>query len=236
MGIKGLNNEDASFLNQYWRSGTDASGAGFIPYTNPGEWTRILNQPGSPAAAGAYVPGTIDTSGYRALLIFGISGGGGGGANGNDNGAGGGGGGAVCLGDVFDVTDIDQVTYQVPGGGAGGVGDAHGPPTGWPSRQSGSASPNCNLGEPTDVSNLFSLGGAGGGTGGYVGGGGGNSGGSGGANSGSHANTTTGGSGGRRYACDSPPDGGTNGDDPADPVAAGAGGGAGGSHCAPSAY
>ena len=201
-------------------------------YTNPGEWTRVLNQPGDPAAAGAYVPGTIDTSGYRALLIFGISGGGGGGANGNDNGAGGGGGGGYVQGHVADVTDVDEVTYRIPGGGAGGVGDAHGPPTGWPARQNGGDSPTLGLGPPTSYNDLFAVSGGSGGKGGYVEGGSGNSGGSG-APDGGYPTGTAGGNGGRNVSCDNPPDGGNPGSAVAAQNGGGGGGGAAGTWCSP---
>ena len=200
-------------------------------YTNPGEWTRVVNQPGDPAAAVSYVEDTLDTSGYRALLIFGISGGGGGGANGNDNGAGGGGGGAYVAGHVADVTDVDEVTYRVPGGGAGGTGDAHGPPTGWPARQNGGDSPTLGLGPPTGYNDLFAVSGGGGGRGGYVTGGSGNLGGEGAAVS--YPTGTAGGDGGRNISCDNPPDGGNPG--AAIPAAngGGGGGGAGGTWCGP---
>lgn len=203
-------------------------------YTNPGEWTRILNQPGSPATAGSYLEGTIDTSGYRALLIFGISGGGGGGANGNDNGAGGGGGGGYVAGHVADVTDIDEVTYRVPGGGAGGVGDSHGPPTGWPARQNGGDSPPLGLGPPTSFTSLFAIDGATGGKGGYVYGGSGLGGGTGGNDPSGYPTGVQGGSGGRSPSCDNPPDGGNPGSGYAATGGGAGGGGSGGTWCDPS--
>ena len=173
MGIKS-NNPSESYFNRFGQSG-HAAGVPYV-YTNPGEWTRILNAPGTPAGVDSNVTGTLDVSLYKALLIFGVTGGGGGGANGNDNGAGGGGGGSYVNGYVVSVEDVPEISYQIPGGGSGGVGDANGPPTGWPARQSGVNAGAMGVGTPTDVTSLYGQLGGGAGTGGYVEGGGGNSG------------------------------------------------------------
>jgi hypothetical protein len=232
MGLRALNNPNSSFEDRF--AGTGISGTPGYVYSNPGEWTRILNAPGTPAGAGSNRTGTLDVTIYNALLIFAVTGGGGGGANGNDNGAGGGGGGSYVNGYVVSVEDVPEISYQIPGGGTGGTGDANGPPTGWPARQSGVAAATLGVGTPTDVTSLYGQVGGGAGTGGYVEGGGGNSGGSG-AGTGpvSAPTATAGGAGGRNISCDNPPDGGNPGSAVAASNGAAGGGGGGGTWCGP---